>query len=488
MSDSSKDSIDVKITQINNIHAKLECDSAIAREISEFFTFDVPGAAFSPEFRNHHWDGKIRLFSLKTYQIYVGLIPYVESFCKENNYTFTTQKDQEHGVVTKDFVKSLNLPIKPRDYQLLALQYAIHHKRTVIISPTASGKSLIIYMMIRWMLSNNKKRGLLIVPTVSLVEQMYGDFKSYGWDVENHCQKIYQGHSKEPCFPLVISTWQSIFDMPKKYFSQFDFIIGDEAHTFKAKSLTDIMKSLINCDYRIGTTGTLDGTKVHKLVLEGLFGHTKRVVSTKELIDRKQLADFKIKCMVIKYPEAECNAVKSLQYQEEIDFIIRHEKRNRIIRDLAINLKGNTLILYTYVVKHGKVLFELFKEKEYNRKVFFVCGETDVLDREEIRHITEKENDAIIVASYGTFSTGINIRNLHNIIFASPTKSRIRSLQSIGRGLRLGDNKDEAVLYDIVDDLRCKTHINFTLKHFEERIKMYNDEKFPFKIYNIGLE
>jgi len=154
---------------------------------------------------------------------------------------------------------------------------------------------------------------------------------------------------------------------------------------------------------------------------------------------------------------------------------------------LALNLKGNSLILFTYVEKHGKILFESLTSQNNTRKIFFIHGGVEAEDREAVRHITEKENDAIIVASYGTFSTGVNIRNLHNIIFASPTKSRIRSLQSIGRGLRLGDNKDTAVLYDIADDLRYGPYTNFTLKHYEERVKIYSEEKFVFTTSNVRI-
>jgi superfamily II DNA or RNA helicase len=320
---------------------------------------------------------------------------------------------------------------------------------------------------------------------------MYSDFENYssknGWDVSKHCQKIYGGESKIPETDLIISTWQSIYEMPKKYFAQFDFIIGDEAHTFKAKSLTAIMTKLINCDVRVGTTGTLDDSKVNKLVLEGLFGPVFKVITTKELIDRKQLADFKIKCIVLKYPEAVCKAVKGFTYPDEMNFLTQHEGRNQFIVDLALNLKGNSLILFTYVEKHGKILFESLTNKDKKRKIFFIHGGVEAEDREAVRHITEKENDAIIVASYGTFSTGVNIRNLHNIIFASPTKSRIRSLQSIGRGLRLGDNKDTAVLYDIADDLRYGPYTNFTLKHYEERVKIYSEEKFVFTTSNVRI-
>jgi superfamily II DNA or RNA helicase len=247
------------------------------------------------------------------------------------------------------------------------------------------------------------------------------------------------------------------------------------------------MTKLINCDVRIGTTGTLDDSKVNKLVLEGLFGSTFKVISTKELIERKQLANFSIKCIVLKYPDVVCKAVKGFTYPDEMNFLTQHEGRNNFIRDLAINLKGNSLILFTYVEKHGKILYELIQEKCDNRKVFFIHGGVEAEDREAVRHITEQENDAIIVASYGTFSTGVNIRNLHNIVFSSPTKSKIRSLQSIGRVLRLGDNKDAATLYDLADDLRYGPYTNFTLRHYEERVKIYSEEKFPFTSNNVRI-
>jgi len=484
---------DVQIQHVNNIYIQINAEDGILQEMSEFFTFSTPGYQFSPAFRNRHWDGKIRLLNLKTKQLYAGLVGYVKTFCKNNNYTLeiTDEEETVYPIDTKNFASALSLTIEPRDYQYLASSVGLTKKRTVLLSPTASGKSLIIYMMIRHLLNNGKKRGLLIVPTINLVTQMHSDFKSYsvnnGWDAEKYCQKIYGGESKIPNSDLIISTWQSIYDMPKKYFSQFDFVIGDEAHTFKARSLTAIMTKLINCDVRIGTTGTLDDSKINKLVLEGLFGPTFKVISTKELIDRKQLADFKIKCIVLKYPNDVCKAVKGFVYSDEMNFIVSHEGRNNFIRDLGISLNGNSLILFTYVEKHGKILYDLIGEKAKDRKIFFIHGGVEAEDREAVRNITENENNAIIVASYGTFSTGVNIRNLHNIIFASPTKSKIRSLQSIGRGLRLGENKTAATLYDIADDLRYGPYTNFTLRHYEERIKIYSEEKFSFTTNSVRI-
>jgi superfamily II DNA or RNA helicase len=367
--------------------------------------------------------------------------------------------------------------------------------RSLFISPTASGKSLIIYLIIRQLLDYKKcKKGLIIVPTTSLVEQLYNDFADYstanGFEVSENVHRIYQGKDKVSQLPVIISTWQSIYNLPEDYFKQFDFIIGDEAHLFKAQSLTKIMSQCINAKYRIGLTGTLDGTKTHKLVLEGLFGSVTKVTTTKELMDNKQLAEFSIKCLVLKHDDEICKLMRDKTYQEELEYLVLNESRNKFIKNLAVSLKGNTLILYQFVDKHGKILYDMISNTKNigERKVFFVYGNTDAETREQVRKITEEEEDAIIVASYGTFSTGINIRNLHNVIFASPSKSRIRNLQSIGRGLRLGDNKTKAVLYDIADDLRYKNHMNFTLKHFVERTKIYNDEKFSYKLYKIGLK
>jgi superfamily II DNA or RNA helicase len=349
-------------------------------------------------------------------------------------------------------------------------------------------------LLIRQLLEYKCKKGLIIVPTTSLVEQLYTDFADYstanGWNVEENVHRIYQGKDKNTDLPLIVSTWQSLYTQPKEYFEQFDFVMGDEAHLFKAQSLVTIMSSCINAKYRVGLTGTLDGTKTHKLVLEGLFGITEKVTTTKELMDNKQIADFKIKCLVLKHDDEICQLMKGKTYQEEMEYLILNENRNKFIKNLSVSLTGNTLILYQFVDKHGKILYDMISNTKNigERKVFFVYGKTDTETREEVRRITEDENDAIIVASYGTFSTGINIRNLHNVIFASPSKSRVRNLQSIGRGLRLGDNKTEAVLYDIADDLRYKNHMNFTLKHFVERTKIYNEEKFTYKLYKIGLK
>jgi superfamily II DNA or RNA helicase len=484
---------DIVLHKQNESFIKVECEKHFAQELSEYFSFRVPGFQFTPAYKNKLWDGYIKLFSLRDFTIYCGLLPYIEKFCQERDYSL--EVDSKLNITenfsiaeAKTFCEQLNLPHEVRDYQLKSFVHAIRNKRMLLVSPTASGKSLILYLILRYLQEADYKRGLLIVPTTSLVEQMYSDFESYGYDSEEYCHRQYSGKEKHTNKLLTITTWQSIYKNDPEWFDQFDFVLGDEAHQFKAKSLTTILTGCINSKYRIGCTGTLDGTQTHRLVLEGLFGPVYQSTTTAELIEQNHLASFKIKCLVLKYPELICKEARDWDYNQEIDYIVKNAKRNEFIKNLVFSLEGNTLILFQLVEKHGKELHRIIKEAAKNRHVFFVFGGTDVEIRESVRSITEKENNAIIVASYGTFSTGVNIRNLHNIIFASPSKSRIRNLQSIGRGLRKGDNKEEATLFDIADDFRVGKFTNFTLKHFVERCKIYDEEKFEYKFYNIELK
>ena len=486
------------IEKKNEVYITVDCESDIQREISEFFTFYVPGYKFMPAFRTRMWDGKIRLFSQKTKEIYFGLYPYIKAFAEERGYNIVAAKDVDidnkvdREVVTK-FSNSLGQKFEARDYQIDAIFHSLKRNRALLVSPTASGKSFIIYSLIRYyshlIKNDTNNRTLLIVPTTSLVEQMYTDFESYGWNVKKYCHRLYSGYSNQTDKKVLISTWQSLYKLPREYFKQFGCVFGDEAHLFKSKSLTEIMTKLVDCKYRIGLTGTLDGAHTHKLVLEGLFGAVNKVTTTKKLMDKKQLSNLAVRCLILKHSDANCKMISNGKYQDEIDYLVSSNARNNFIRNLALKIKGNTLVLFQLVEKHGKDLFKSIEDKaEKNRKVFYIYGGVETEEREKARAIVENETNAIIVASYGTFSTGINIKNLHNIIFASPSKSRIRNLQSIGRGLRLGDNKVNATLYDIADDLQYKSKENFTLKHFQERINIYNEEEFDYEIHNINLK
>jgi len=481
------------ISKKNEVFLHVKAEPHVYYELSDQFTFDVPGAKFMPHYQKRHWDGKIRLFNVQTGEIYVGLLDKLMQFCRDHEYTSQFTKNEYYGLpfeindmISKEGVKDYMTAIskyKPRDYQIDGVYDALRHNRKLLISPTASGKSLMIYGIVRYFVEK-KKNILIVVPTTSLVEQMYKDFADYGWDVGSYCHKIYAGRERETDSQVIITTWQSIYKLPRKYFERFSVVIGDEAHQFKSKSLISIMTKLGNAKYRYGFTGTLDGTQTHKWVLEGLFGPSYKIIKTKELMNKGHVATLDINVLLLKHPPN-----KFENFEEEVQYIIGHERRNKFIRNLALDLKGNTLILFARVEGHGEPLYEMINTNTVeHRNVFFVHGGVPTQDREEIREITEQQDNAIIVASYGTFSTGINIKRLHNVIFASPSKSRIRNLQSIGRVLRKGNGKVKATLYDIADDISYKSRKNYTLNHLIERIKVYNEENFNYDIVNIPLK
>ncbi len=484
--ENSRLEFDIIIHRKDDVYSQIECERSITKELNEYFSFDVPGAKFMPSFKNRLWDGKIRLFDIRNNQIYVGLSEYIYKFATAKKYTISggvrTPLEIDNASVIS-FIDGLKSTVKIRDYQLDAVQHSIRNGRCILVSPTASGKSFVIYILIRYyqqILDNSHI--LLLVPRSSLVEQMYTDFQDYGWDSEKFCHRIYAGKDKTSPKLVHISTWQSIYQLPKKHFEKYKVIIGDEVHTFAAKSLKTIMQKTTDCPYKFGLTGTLDDAESHHLVLEGLFGTVKKVTTTKALMDSKQISELKIIGIVLTYSKKECII---RDYNKEIKFITEHPQRNNLIRNLCIDLKGNTLVLFS-LIKHGQLLHELIKERaDVNRKTFFVFGGTDSETREKIRRIVETERDAIVVASFGVFSTGINIRNLHNIIFASPYKSRIRNLQSIGRGLRTHESKAIARLYDIADNFNNNNH---TMKHFIKRIGIYNQEEFDYEIIKINLK
>ena len=481
------------ISKKNEVYLYIKAEPHIYYELRDAFQFEVPNAKFSPSYKNKWWDGRIYLFNVDAREIYIGLLDRIIKFCEDHEYTYEFTDNKFYGLpfeinenISKegvnDYVTSIG-KYEPRDYQVDGIYQALKYNRKVIVSPTASGKSLMMYSLVRYYTAKENNI-LIIVPTTSLVSQLYKDFGDYGWDVENHCHMIYSGREKEDSREVYISTWQSLYKMPKKYFEKFNCVIVDECHTAKAKSLVSIVSKMCDTKYRFGFTGTLDGIEVNKLVLEGLFGPSYKIINTDELMKKGYLAKLDIKILLLKHPPNRFDI-----FEDEIQYIINHETRNNFIKNLALDLKGNTLVLFSRVEGHGQPLYNLINtSKVDDRHVFFIHGGVETEERERVREITEKESDAIIVASYGTFSTGINIRNLHNVVFASPSKSRIRNLQSIGRVLRKGENKVKATLYDIADDISYKSRKNYTLNHLIERIKIYNEENFNYDIVNIPLK
>lgn len=485
------------ITKLNESFIHVDAEPSVIQELSELLTFDVPHAKFTPAFRKKQWDGKIRLYNRRTNTVNLGLIEYIEEYAKSNDFqltrdfrtsTFTERDYQEFMNELMIFDGNQNL-LALRDYQLAGIKHGITNHRAIFLSPTGSGKSAQAFALVKFYFDNTDKNILILVPSTSLVEQLYTDFIEYSngqLDIVANVCRIYSGMKRFKS-RITISTWQSLYQEPEEFFEDFETVIGDECHLYKSKETSKLFEKLTHAKYRFGFTGTLSGEHIHQLQLEGLFGKTISLTKTSEMIERNELAQFKIKACILKYSKASAKELRDGTWEDEVQFLIGHPKRNRFIANLAINLQGNTLVLFSRVEKHGVPIFELINKKVGDR-VVFVYGGTDVEIREQIRKSVTTTSNIIIVASSQIFSTGVNIPALKNIIFTHPSKSKIRTLQSIGRALRKSENKYCSHLFDLVDDLRIGQRENFSFRHFKERMELYIQEKFDYEIDRITLE
>lgn len=489
---------DVTITKVNNTYIKASTNPGIKLELAEAFTFRVEGFMFTPAYKSGRWDGKIRLLNSMSGHIYFGLLHRLLSVIEDMGYSAEVDPQlTDYTDVPDDYVHTLmdeiNTPKKYtlRDYQNTAVLNSIRLNRTVIESSTGSGKSFMMYLLSRHHMKFNRKI-LIVVPTIDLVNQMNIEFTNYnnGTPLDTHL--ITAGVSKESDADIVITTWQSIQNMDSEYFNQYQVFFGDEAHQYNsnAKKIISIMEKAGSVAFRYGTTGTVDDKKLNVLTLEGLFGKILKVTDTKELIDRGTLSDFRIKATVLKYPEDISKVISGLKYADEIKWLLSCKARNKFLINLTKSIEGNTLLMFNHT-KHGTLLYDSLKDLN-THKVFLVHGKLIKDTRKKVmieilEAISKGDKPVVIVASSGVFSTGINIPELDNIIFAHPTKSRRINLQSIGRVLRKAEGKVEAVLYDIVDDMRYRKRSNFAYKHFMERYRIYKDQGFQLSLYEFKL-
>ena len=443
----------IQVTKINEVHMKVVADPGVRNELMEYFSFRPPGYQFVPAYKNKIWDGYVRLYNPMKPVLYIGLYEYLSKFCDDRNYVLETHDDllPTETVTEQEILEladDINTQFKPRDYQIDYILNALNNNRSLSLSPTSSGKSFIIYLIQQYYYRGQECKTLIIVPTVSLVYQMASDFVDYGCDASD-IHRIQSGSVKDTNCPIVISTWQSLMKQPKEWFDQFQVVLGDEAHLFQAKSLTTIMEKLTDAQYRHGFTGTISSeSKVHKLILEGLFGPIKRFVTTKDLMDQGTVADFKVKGIVLNHSKEVKkvfnDAIKDAKKKNknsnkkinvfgvEKEFLANLDKRNMFLRNLVWSLKDqNNLILFDQVEKHGKVLEPLLKKDD--RILHFVHGGVSGKNRENVRHIVETDNvektilffdgdsievnsDEQVPLSDGTFISAKQVTSQHDIL------------------------------------------------------------------------
>ena len=464
----------ILIKKINEVFVSITGEISHLKEIETKFTFKAPGYRFHPLFKAHKWNGNISLFSIDSGEFYIGILPELIEFLNKSKYEYKVEGDFLKVDITEEdaqqFIKSLNLPITPRDYQVKYFIKMVNNYRGICLSPTNSGKSLIIYLLCRYF----NQKTLIIVPFLSLVNQLYEDFKYYGYDSEKNIDKIAGAgnHQSENC--IQIADWQSIYKKDKRFFKNYKVVIGDEVHKFKAKSLKSIMEKLTNTPIRVGLTGTLSDEELSNLTIKGLFGPISSYVTQDKLIKDGYSSPINIKMIKLLYPNIDIK----MEYKDEIQFILKSKKRQTFIKNLSLKMKGNTFIMFRFK-DHGKKLYDAIK-LESQIPVFFVDGSTPEEERQEIIKNIETLENSITIAS-SVFSTGINIKRIHNLILIQPSKSRINTLQTIGRGLRVSEYKSSLTIYDIVDDFQYDNDDNFSLIHAKKRKTMFKFEKFPFK-------
>lgn len=483
----------VHLKHITHSYIQVKAEPSIIMELADHLTHYADNYRFHPKYKARMWDGKIRLLNFHTGLVYAGLARKIKKFCDSRKYPITFDEELLYEPVSEheltEFLNGLGLPdwLEIREYQYNSILKCIRSNRRLLLSPTSSGKSFMIYALTQWY---KQEKALIIVPSIGLVKQMASDFVEYGYKGTIHMSTEGINKSNDISADIVITTWQSLNNgktkMPKAWYQQFGVVFGDEAHGAKAVCMINIMTNLENCKYRFGTTGTLDGSPLSEATITGLFGPIYKATTTKELMDKGHVAPLKIKCIVLNYDEEICRDARGIKYHDEVNFLLNMKERNTFIKNLGLSLKGNKLIFFKHR-DHGAELRKLI-EASTKDTLFYIQGGVHVDEREKIRKAIEDEHNAFLLASLGTTSTGISINKLKHMIAAHPSKSTIKVLQSIGRLLRLHPEIETVYLYDVVDNLSHKGKENYLLKHFQHRVEIYDKEQFEYEIYNVRIK
>lgn len=485
---------DIIIRKINEVYLQIECVKQIAGELREHFSYYAANYQHDPRVKNRVWDGKFYLFNYRDQTIYKGLYNAIVEFAQTRSYSIQTEYQWVDNGITKDDVLKLYNRFDPIheiwESQLDSIHYALAHKNVLIKSPTSSGKSLISYNLA--LILKGLGPVIIIVPTVNLVEQLYKDFHDYstknGIDVDAMVHRIYAGQDKETDKPVTISTWQSIYEQPPEYFHRFHTVIGDECHRFKAKSLKTILEATQNAVYRIGMTGSLDGKEVNEMILTGLFGPILQVTTSYEMIQDGKATPMTVKLRLMEYDDVKAPKPKPKEtiYAKQKEWLLANEKRNRYIVDCLEEGEGNKLVLFN-LIEHGKELYKLIKSKYGEDRVFYIDGKVSIAKRELIRSTLDGMNNAILVATYGTYSEGMNVPSIHHVYSTLPERSQVRILQSIGRVLRLRKGKTESTMWDFADKFHWNGRLNMGYGQYESRVKLYLEQKYPIEYKEIRI-
>lgn len=503
---------DITITKMNETFMKVNCrETHMEMELSDKFSFEIMNARHDPRVKRGQWDGIKKMYNRRNKRLHVGLLEDLLKWCVAQEYSFYVDPQLiPQSTISREEVKDIiDEVIKPhddgkqisvREHQLDGIVHMLNSGRSLVKSSTSSGKSLIIYCVMRFyqLMDEFEDRSMfLIVPSKGLVEQMYNDFDNYsnkgqgtGWNVVTHVQRIHQDYSKHVNKQMVITTWQSLNDMPKWLLNEAGALFVDEVHKASASVLTNMIESATGCGIRHGLTGTFHEAKCHIMSVKALFGKLKTVMTARQLVDKGYGTETLVQMVFLHYSQNEREGYAermkgkkgTIKYQEELMYLYHNPNRFAFVQNLVHTLKGNTLVLFDRVDEYGRVLYaDAIKRGE---DAYFISGEVSAEDRERIRTMLEDKDGAVVYASVATMSTGVSIKNLHNMVNTASTKSKITILQSIGRLMRKHPSKDHANLFDLVDEVCVDGKPNITYGHVEDRLKFYLSEKFKVKVHH----
>ena len=488
----------------------LRIDSANEMEIEQLnisLNRRVENWRFHPLYKKGLWDGYISYVKDDTW-IPAGLWKEVMDVCKEYRY------DLKLNGITELFDKNIQAEsfsewamdffdgssIVPRDYQIEAAYNILKFRKCLAELATSAGKTLISFLTVAYMLEKKKaERILFIVPNVSLVVQATEDFTDYNWQnrVPLKIQQIYSGQKIRAGRNIVIGTYQSLVKKEKSYFEQFDAVVIDETHKAKSASIKTILQKCTNAEYRYGLSGTIPKPNtLDRLTLMAYTGPVITEVSANFLQNEGHIAKCRVKVIEMDYaPQSAKDAFREMAFNKyenkdvfkfEQNYIINSEGRLNFICNIISRVKRNSLVLF-HRIEHGRKIYEKLRQ-ESNKTVYYVDGGIDKDIREEFKKKMEAGEEIVIVASYGTFSTGISIKKIHNIFFTESFKSEVIIRQSIGRGLRQHESKDTVNIIDFVDDISSPDWDNYLMRHAKTRQKIYREQKFEYEIKNVSFE
>ena len=487
----------------------VESEKVERGQLSKSLTKKLEYYNFLPMQVKKRWNGVISYFHQDKY-VPSGLWMELRDIAKKYNFPIEIEGLRNlffdiDGQEFKDYVdkKFEGSKMPPRGYQIDAAYKILKHNLCISELATSAGKSLIVFIVFSYLLDNKiNKRCLMIVPTINLVIQAFEDFHEYnnGLKEENktvlNIKQIHGGESKDFTMDqnIFVGTFQSLILFPDTFLHAFDVVCVDETHKAKAKTIQDIIGKCTNAVRKFGLTGTVPkkGT-LDWLTLQAYLGPLVTEIKAKELQDAGFISKLFINVIEIHHEDkikegfdvvSSTIEDKARLLKMEQDTVIQSTKRKEIIKRVVNKCDGNQLVLF-HRTSYGKELHKYLKENT-DKDVYYIDGGVNKDVRNEIKHLMENGTDKVLVASYGTLSTGVSIKNIHYIHLTESFKSDVIIRQSLGRGLRL--HKDKALLYvfDYTDVLRT-TKKNLLYFHSKARQKIYDEQQFPYKIKEVRL-